>query len=104
MKRTLWYGTLLVSLCLAGTAAAQLDAGQQKCVNTLNKDAAKLAAAQGKENVACVKNATGGKLPTGQSADACLLADGKGKVAALQARIGADAGALCASNPPAFGL
>lgn len=104
MKRIAFCGGLLATLLLAGAASAQLDGEQQKCVNTLNKDAVKLAAAQGKANVACLKQATAGKLPSGQTADACLRADAKGKVAALQARIGSDAAALCATNPPGFGL
>ncbi|HSP98526.1 MAG TPA: hypothetical protein VL049_14985, partial [Candidatus Dormibacteraeota bacterium] len=95
---------LLLALGLAGAAVAQLDSDQQKCLNTLNKDAAKLAAAQGKENVACLKKATGGKLPSGQTADACLLADDKGKIAALQTRITTDDSDLCTATPPTFGL
>ena len=103
MRITPW-GALLSALLLAGSAAGQLSSDQQKCVNTLNKDAAKLAATQGKENVACLKKATGGKLPSGQSADACLLADAKGKIAAQEARIGDHVSDLCTATPPAFGL
>ncbi|MBX3024346.1 hypothetical protein KF840_05490 [bacterium] len=91
-------------LLLTGHAGAQLTAGQQKCLNTLNADAAKLAQTQGKENVACLKRATAGALPAGQNADACLLADGKGKVTDLQDRIASDYAARCAATPPPFGL
>jgi pimeloyl-ACP methyl ester carboxylesterase len=97
-------GWALALLLCATSAAAQLDGDQQKCVNTLNKNAAKLAKTQGKENVACLKAAGGGKLPVGQSADECLLADGKGKLAALQAAITDAAADLCTTNPPSFGL
>ena len=97
-------GALALVLLSAAVAAAQLNGDEQKCVNALNKDAAKLAKAQGKENAACLKSAGKGKLPPGQSADACLLADAKGKVAGVQGRIAADHAALCTVDPPSFGL
>ncbi len=104
MAQRISWCVLLATLVGATSALAQLDSGQQKCLNALNKDAAKLAATQGKANVACLKKATGGKLPTGQNADACLLADGKGKIADLQARIASDHADLCVATPPTFGL
>ncbi|MDX2169597.1 MAG: hypothetical protein SF182_21185 [Deltaproteobacteria bacterium] len=103
--RNTFAGRLAVGLLLvAASASAQLDAAQQKCVNTLNQDAAKLAKAQGKDNLACLKAAGGGKLASGQTADECLLADNKGKIAAARAALSADAAALCVANPPSFGL
>jgi hypothetical protein len=96
-----------VTALLAGFAPApllgQLDPDQQACLNAMNKDAAKLAAAQGKVNGACLKDAGKGKLPAGQSADQCLLADAKGKVAKASAKIGTDFTARCGTLPP-FGL
>src|SRR5678815_473827 len=85
MNRTISWCALLSALLWAGAALGQLDSDQQKCLNSLNKDVAKLAAAQGKENSGCLKRATHGTLESGQTADACLLADGKGKIAGLQA-------------------
>ena len=104
MKGTLAWCALPAALLCAGAAVAQLDSAQQKCVYTLNKDVAKMAAAQGKENVACLKNAGKAKLPIGQSADACLLADGKGNIAAAQTRIDIHYGDFCTATPPTFGL
>ncbi len=95
----------IVVLGLFGAAAeAQLNTAQRKCLEALGKNVAKLAAAQGKVNVACLKAATAGKLAAGQSADACLLADAKGKVAATQAKLAADYAARCIADPPPFGL
>jgi len=94
-----------VLLALApGIGRAALDKDQQACLNALNKDAAKLAAAQGKANSACVKSAGKGKLPTGQSADQCLGADSKGKIAKVKDTIGMDYTDRCAGDLPPIGL
>jgi len=95
---------LALALLVAGAAPAQLDSAQRKCVNTLNKDAAKLAKAQGKENVACLKGAGKDTLPAGQTADECVLADARGKVAYAAAKTTAAFGDLCTATPPTFGL
>lgn len=98
---------MAVVMVLSGTVAgaqAQLSTSQQKCLNTLNKGVAKLQQAQAKENLACLKAAGLGKLPAGQSADACLVADGRGKVGKVQGKLAADYAKLCAGDPPAFGL
>jgi len=55
MNRTISWCALLSALLCAGAALGQLDSDQQKCLNTLNKDVAKLAATQGKENAGCLK-------------------------------------------------
>jgi pimeloyl-ACP methyl ester carboxylesterase len=99
-------GALSIALTVtlsAAAATAQLDAGQQGCLNALNKDAAKLAAAQGKANVACIKAAGKGTLPAGQNADQCLFADAKGKIAKATAKIGAHFTDKCGALPP-FGV
>ena len=91
-------------LLLASSAGAQLNTAEQKCVNALNKDVAKLASVQGKANVACLKNAGTGKLPSGQSADACLRADTKNKLSAAQSKVAEHYADLCVVDPPAFGV
>jgi hypothetical protein len=52
--------TLAVLLFVYGPAAEAsplpLSKDEQKCVNTLNQNGAKLAKAQGGDNAACVKN------------------------------------------------
>ena len=54
---------------------------QQKCINIVNGLTVKIAQAQGKENLICIKNGGRGKLPENQTITACLTADVKGKVA-----------------------
>jgi pimeloyl-ACP methyl ester carboxylesterase len=102
MFRRAALAALLAALAPA-VAVGQIGRAQQACLNALNKDAAKLAAAQGRENSGCLRNADKGKLPSGQSADQCLRADGKGKIAKATAKVGADFTAKCAGPPP-FGL
>src|SRR5215470_3697517 len=94
---------VLLAAFAAGSAHAQLDSAQQGCINALNKGASKLAAAQGKLAVACLKSAGKGKLPANQTADQCLLADAKGKVAKAKAKVSAAVTDKCASPPP-FGV
>jgi cysteine-rich repeat protein len=78
------------------------DAGQQACINTLNKDAAKVAAKQGKENASCVKAAAKGKI---DDPEGCLIADAKGKVAAAEAKTLKDGTAKCGIGAiPDFGV
>jgi CSLREA domain-containing protein len=76
--------------------AQSQSAAQQKCVNTLNKDGAKVAATQGKDNTACIKNATKGKEDDPQG---CITADRKGKVAAAAAKTLADETKACTETP-----
>lgn len=92
----------LAVLIACGVASAQPQSkNQQKCVNTMNKDGAKVAATQGKENTACIKNAGGGKE---SDPDGCLVRDGKGKVGKAAAKVGADFAKACAAEAPDFGL
>jgi hypothetical protein len=64
---------------------------EQKCVNSINKGAAKLAKALAGDAAACIKNAGKGrtdKLGQGCStASCCLTADAKGKVAKTKSKI-----------------
>jgi hypothetical protein len=81
IKKMLLATTVTTSLVLAAvvpTTFAQETTGQQRCLNSLNRDGAAVAKQQGLENVGCVKSAAAGKL-TG-TAQACLTADAKGKV------------------------
>ena len=93
-------GAIALVLACAGGAAAQQSKDQQKCLNTVNKDGSLVAKAQGKANVGCVKDAGAGKL--GGTAEACLTADLKGKLAKAQARTVADAAKSC-TVAPGFG-
>lgn len=77
---------------------AQLGNLEQKCVNTINKDTIKVQAAQGKLDTGCVKNF----VKTGSSADACVTADAKGKVAGKKNKTTADDVKKCSGNIPSF--
>jgi hypothetical protein len=69
---------LVLSLCTHDLARAQLNKGQQKCVNTANKNAQKVASALGKDICGCIKDGAKGKL-TG-TIEGCTTSDTKGKV------------------------
>jgi hypothetical protein len=64
---------------------------QQNCINELNKNGAKVAKAQGKENASCVKNAVKGRI---LSAEACLL-EPKDKVERVKTKAGDKAAISC---------
>ena len=53
-------GTAL--LLFSGAASAQLLKEEEKCVNTANKNAQKIASAQGKDISSCIKDGAKGKL------------------------------------------
>jgi hypothetical protein len=89
-------------MCLAlfvfasGQANADpLSKAAQKCVNSINKGAAKVGKAQDGDNTACVKNAGKSKL-TGTAED-CITSDPKGKVAKAISKIKTGD---CADPPP----
>jgi pimeloyl-ACP methyl ester carboxylesterase len=103
-RSTVVLGSVLVCVLAAGVARAALDPSQQACVNALNKDGAKVAATQGKENAACIKSAGKAKLASDQTAEGCLTADSKGKVAKAKGKTEADFAARCADSPPEFGV
>ncbi len=85
--RIAWTASLLALFLLPGLASAQIiPKADQKCVNSINKGAAKVAKAQAGDNNACVKNYSKGKIP---SAAACVTSDPKGKVAKATPREGA---------------
>jgi hypothetical protein len=78
---------ICLALVLSGVAHAQAPKQDQKCANSINKGAAKLAKAYAGDAAACIKNAGKGKLPPGQTPTQCLTADNKGKVAKAKSKI-----------------
>jgi hypothetical protein len=85
--------------CMCGTATGEgLDKPAQKCVNSMNKGAAKVAKAQAGDNAACIKNGGKGKLEPGQTIEQCITSDPKHKV---QKAINKIKTSDC-SSPPAF--
>jgi hypothetical protein len=77
---------------------------QAKCITSLNKTGAKVAAAQGKANTTCVRNFAKDKEV---SVTTCLTADPKGKVAKAEAKTLAAENKYCGDGittiPPDFG-
>ncbi len=72
-----WTALFVAALMFSGVADAQLSKDEQKCVNTSNKHAQKIADAQGKNLSSCIKDFAKGK---NGSADVCTAADAKGKL------------------------
>ncbi len=68
----------------------------QKCINGMNKNAAKLSKAQGKENAGCLKAGAKGDV---DDAQACLGEDAKGKVEKAETKVSDAATKLCAITP-----
>ena len=93
------FTALTSHLSLWGAVLRPLPAAQQRCVNGMIKAGMKVAKAQAKLDVACLKNAAKG---TELDAQACLSADLAGKVAAAQAKATHVAAILCA-DVPSFG-
>jgi cysteine-rich repeat protein len=81
--------------CSAICLFESLSKEDQKCVNSINKGAAKVARAQGGDNTACIKDGGKGKL-TG-TIEECITSDPKGKV---QKAIGKIKVGDCPSPPP----
>ena len=83
------------------TATAQEQSKpQQACINALNKAGAKVAATQGKESTACIKNAGKGKEDAAQT---CLSADTKLKVNKAKDKTTDADTKKCAAESPDFG-
>lgn len=88
-------GTIAAAVLVAGTTFGQVqDKDQQGCINTVNKDIAKVAATQGKENSGCVKTGTKGAVAAN-----CPTADAKGKVAKTTSKTTADETKKCTVAP-----
>ena len=86
-------------MALPGTDSVRCQTrGQQRCINVLNRDFAKVARAQDKAIVKCVKN----KARRDESASACLALPNRG-VDKAQAKTRAHKDRRCADDPPDFG-
>ncbi len=88
------------------TATATLAAGgaqsksQQKCINEMNGAVARLAAIQGRINLACLAGGADGSITDPQ---ACLAADVQGKLAAARIRAGNVEQRKCTHPLPTLG-
>src|SRR5690606_10631367 len=79
------HGIVVAAAAAAALVFAATDAGaqaqsaaQQQCLNGMTAALAKLAKTQQKAIADCLKAASVGALPAGQTAEQCLTADGKG--------------------------
>ncbi len=88
--------TGLVAFSVLGVWAQVQTSDQKACLNAINKNGAAVAKTQGKENVACVKQA-GKTGPAG--AQACLTADAKGKVGKAKGKTTAAETKSCTMAP-----
>jgi len=92
--------TLLALLILPHPPVWAQEQGkdQQKCINQVNKNFAKVAEAQGKEACECIKRASKGLLQ-GQTVEGCMTADGKGKLARARQKTLAKELSSCGTLP-----
>jgi hypothetical protein len=90
--------SIAAGLCLALFVLAHgvASADDAKCVNTVNKNAAKVAKAQSKDNAKCIKDGGGGKL-TGTIED-CIVSDPKGKVGKASRKLKEKVESACADS------
>ncbi|TFH25624.1 MAG: lamin tail domain-containing protein [Myxococcales bacterium] len=63
---------------------------QQKCVNTMAKDFARVVKTQGKENANCIELGSKGDLADGVTIDTCLTLDGLARVAKAKTKTSTD--------------
>ncbi len=85
-------------------APRALTKDEQKCINSLNHNFAKVAKAQGKDICDCIKDFAKGKsLTPASTLEGCLIADRKGKVAGAEGKTGSDATKNCGGPSPLFG-
>jgi cysteine-rich repeat protein len=77
------------------------DRDQQRCINALNKDLAKIAKAQGKEIRYCIKNFAKGRLIG--TLEYCVDADPRRRVAKAAAKAESDQTRKCTASLPSFG-
>ena len=73
----------------------------QKCINTVNKNAAKIASAQGKNICACIKEGAEGRVTIQLigTIDRCITVDRRGNVRKAKAKLDEKIGKDCASYP-----
>jgi len=106
MRNPRIFAALIAALVVASAADARAqaqDAAQQKCLNAMTGALTAVAKAQQKEVALCLKAAATGDLPVGQTAEQCLTADAKGKVAKATAKTVATVAKSC-GTAPSFGF
>jgi cysteine-rich repeat protein len=91
--------TVFAVLAAAPAYAQQQDKAQQACLNKVVKAARKIPGAVLKDAASCIKKGAGDALPMGVTADACLVADLKQKIAKAVAKLDATASDTCTTLP-----
>ncbi len=96
-------GMCTALLMFSGVASAQepLTTNQQKCINQVNKNFAKVASAQAKEICDCIKRGSKGLL-SGETIEECATNDAKGKVDKAKQKTLTKESSSC-GTPPDFG-
>lgn len=91
-----------VLLNVSASFAQIQDSEQKACINNVNKAGINVSKQQAKENVNCIKLAGNGDLMI--TAQACLTADIKGRLAKKTAKTSATATKYCSNTLPNFGF
>jgi cysteine-rich repeat protein len=93
--------SLLLWTSMAATEAlGQVQTkGQQSCLTAVARSARKVSGTVLKEAVPCIRKGAAGKLPFGQTAQQCLSADLKGKVAKARNGVATSDSKFCAVHP-----
>ncbi len=91
--------TILALLATTPVAADQQTRAQRTCITKLNDAGARLAKAVARDLVDCVKLGLAGRLPAGQSAEDCLSADNRRRVAKAHAKTEATEARKCTEAP-----
>ncbi len=96
------FAVVLCLLVTAGPAGAQEQSkDQQACITKMNTAFAKVAKAQSKEALSCIKSFQKGQLG-GHTIEACLVADAKGQVSKASAQTTATQAKSCSGETPDF--
>jgi len=103
---TLVSSSLIVLLAVAGNASGQTqDSGQQRCLNKSSGSARKVTSSTIKNAADCLKRGSGDDLPDGVTAQDCLGADLKGKIAKARTKVSGQVTSYCgATTTPDFGF
>jgi hypothetical protein len=96
-----WVGLagLAGGVLLSGIARAQLSPAQVTCIDNYNNKLRLVSQQAGKSATGCIKGATQGSV---ENAEACVVGNPDGKIAAKEAKVTAlfDAGSKCDPVPP----
>ncbi|HXC50308.1 MAG TPA: ice-binding family protein [Candidatus Limnocylindrales bacterium] len=98
-------GAILALMAVSGTSLAdQQTSGQQKCLNKVSGGGRKVTSSTIRNSSDCMKKGSAGSLPPGTTAQDCLFADLKGRIAKARLKVDSAGQSYCISPvPPDFG-